>query len=284
MPRRRFPRRLFSAGADHDDRRWAPVRVEAAPTRPGLSSQPSGRPAGDARKSVPRRSGTRTSLPKNRVILIASPWADSRRRWRRGLADRFKVEEVGTYPNLEASIARFEPDALILDVSLLPIDGIGAVRRWSLVTKVLLVGGTSDETEVLSVWRAGAKGYCQRDSDPSLLRKAVDMVQNGEVWIGGRLAASLLEEPRLVDSQRRSPTGPPSGSLDGLTSRECEVARLVGGGARNKEIASELRITEATVKAHLTAVFRKLALSDRLHLGLLLAGHRVSRRSSAAAR
>src|SRR2546425_6892 len=170
MPRRRFPRRLFSAGADHDDRRWAPVRVEAAPTRPGLSSQPSGRPAGDARKSVPRRSGTRTSLPKNRVILIASPWADSRRRWRRGLADRFKVEEVGTYPNLEASIARFEPDALILDVSLLPIDGadavnreegnvqderigIGAVRRWSLVTKVLLVGGTSDETEVLSVWR-----------------------------------------------------------------------------------------------------------------------------------
>ena len=109
------------------------------------------------------------------------------------------------------------------------------------------------------------------------------MVQHGEVWVGSRVATWPLEEPPLVRGQPRTPMGTPNGSLGSLTSREREVARLVGGGARNKEIASALHITEATVKAHLTAVFRKLALSDRLHLGLLVAGRmRPSSRSSGA--
>ena len=258
---------------------------DASPTRPGMSNQQPDRLVRVSGKALSRRGGARPSLHKNRTILIASPSTDIRRRWRRGLADTIRVQEVGTYPDLEASMARRQPDALIVDVALLPIDGIGAVRRWSPLTKVLLLGRALEAPEAVSVLKAGARGYCQRDSDPWLVRKAVAMVQSGEVWVGSRVAASLLDEPQLAENHRRHPADPRRPLLDGLTSREREVARLVGAGARNKEIASQLRITEATVKAHLTAVFRKFGLSDRLHLALLLAGQsRQSYRSSAAAR
>lgn len=79
-----------------------------------------------------------------------------------------------------------------------------------------------------------------------------------------------VSELRSTESQPSNANVPVIGELDGLTSREYDVARLIACGARNKEIATRLHITEATVKAHLTAVFRKFGLTDRLHLGLLL--------------
>jgi DNA-binding NarL/FixJ family response regulator len=233
-------------------------------------------------KAGPRRSDPRDPFHKNQTILIASPSPDVRRRWRRGLVSRIRVQEVGTSADLQASIARHPPDVLIVDVALLPIDGIGAVRRWSAMTKVLLLGRALEEPEALSVLKAGARGYCQRDSEPSLVRKALTMLQRGEVWVGSRVATSFLDAPGFAERPRCPAVGA-NGFLGDLTSREREVACLVGGGARNKEIASRLHITEATVKAHLSAVFRKLALSDRLHLGLLLAGQeRDSSRPSGA--
>lgn len=284
MPRTTSARRSFSNGTALDDRRSVALRVEAAPYRPDVSGHRSGRSARNVRIPVARRSTLPASIQKNRTILIASPWTGCRRRWRRGLSERFRVRQAGTYPDLEASITRLQPDALVVDVSLLPIDGIGAVRRWSLMTKVLIASGTLDETEVRALLKAGAKGYCPRSSAPLQVRRAVETVQNGDVWIGGRPAFALLEDPRFNGRHRKPPAVSVNGSLDGLSSREREVARLVGGGARNKEIASQLRITEATVKAHLTAVFRKLDIAGRLHLGLFLARHAGADQTDNAAR
>ena len=67
-------------------------------------------------------------------------------------------------------------------------------------------------------------------------------------------------------------------SLDGLTPREKEIVQQIGGGSSNKEIAYHLHVSEKTVKAHLTSIFRKLGVSDRLHLALYVNGHRPSMR------
>jgi DNA-binding NarL/FixJ family response regulator len=217
-----------------------------------------------------RAGGTRAESHRSPTILIASPWHDVRRRWRRGLEGRFRVVEAGRHADLESGIARSRPKALLLDVLLLPVDGIGAISRWSPVTKVLLMVGAPDEAEAVSVLKAGARGYCRRDSGIAQVRQAVAVVQEGGIWIEGRVAARLVAELRSTESQPRNASVPMIGGLDGLTSREYDVARLIACGARNKEIATRLHITEATVKAHLTAVFRKLGLTDRLHLALLL--------------
>ena len=138
---------------------------------------------------------------------------------------------------------------------------------------------TSNDREGLAALKAGARGYCNLDMDPQLLKKAVSVVVKGEIWVARNVFAPLLEELTSL-TERRHKEFPPNldTRLDRLTPREREIAQLVGGGASNKEIAGRLNITEATVKAHLTAIFRKLGLSDRLGLALFVTEYnRVSR-------
>jgi DNA-binding NarL/FixJ family response regulator len=220
--------------------------------------------------TAPLSNGTRTESHRSPTILIASPSHDVRRTWRRWLEGRFRVVEAGRYTDLESRIASSRPHALVLDVLLLPVDGIGALSRWSPVTKVLLMVGAHDEAEAVSVLKAGVRGYCPRESGIALVRQAVDVVHKGGIWIESGVAARLVAELRSIENQRKNADVPPIEALDGLTSREHDVARLIACGARNKEIARRLHITEATVKAHFTAVFRKVGISDRLQLGLLL--------------
>ena len=122
---------------------------------------------------------------------------------------------------------------------------------------------------------AGVKGYCSLDIDPGLLKKAVQMVQKGEIWVGRRFISQLLDAlVALTEKQRTKSLPKPDESLDRLTPREREIVQLLGVGASNKEIGNQLNVTEKTVKAHLTSIFRKLGVSDRLHLALFVNGHR----------
>jgi DNA-binding NarL/FixJ family response regulator len=100
----------------------------------------------------------------------------------------------------------------------------------------------------------------------------VAVVQKGEVWIGRALVARIVDE---LGGAAVAPNGHLSGaSVSSLTSREREIAALVAAGGANKEIASQLGVSERTVKAHLTAAFRKLGVTDRLRLALFLNGTR----------
>ena len=262
MPLARVPEQSVEAGAGSHgpfrSDRVSSLVTDTSPWRGGT-------------KEVGSQERDPAHLRRNPRVLIASPSAEVRRRWRHGLPTRFSAEEIAARTALEQGIKRLRPDVLLLDVALLPIDGFGAVRRWSSVTKVVLLATTLDEGEAISALRAGARGYCPRDWPPSLTRKAVAMVHKGEIWTERRIIGRLLEELDLIERQRKPSVAVPDGSLDGLTFREREIAQLIGGGARNKEISSRLNITEATVKKHLTAIFRKLKLSDRLCLGLFLA-------------
>jgi DNA-binding NarL/FixJ family response regulator len=116
----------------------------------------------------------------------------------------------------------------------------------------------------------GASGCCNTYAAPEVLRQVALVVENGGLWIG----QSLLQ--RLVGSTSRAIEARAEAKVDTwsalLSERESQVAKLVAGGASNKEIADKLSITERTVKAHLSAIFEKLGLRDRLQLSLRING------------
>jgi two-component system NarL family response regulator len=160
-----------------------------------------------------------------------------------------------------------------VDAALFGARGAGelaALQRLSPATRFIVTSHHPAEREGLAAFRAGARGYCHRDLDPALLLKAVEVVQKGEIWAGRALVARLVEALGARPGRaRRSDAGT---RLGPLTRRERDIAGLVASGAANKEIASRLAVTERTVKAHLTAIFRKLGLTDRLRLALYVNG------------
>ena len=213
------------------------------------------------------------------MVLIASAAAKVRRRWTRVLHGGFSIHEVTERAALEQNLTRQKPSVLLLDLALPQLGGIGgvsAIQRLSPSTKIILLTSAPDDEEEMRALKAGVKGYCNRDTGPLLLRKAVDVVEKGEIWIERKVISHLLEELTSV-AERQQKDSPlhlqPNILLDCLTSRERQVAKLIGDGSPNREIAKRLNISERTVKAYLTSIFRKLNISDRLRLALLMFDH-----------
>ena len=221
----------------------------------------------------------RSDKKSQAVILIASAIPEIRKQWSHGLQDFYSIQEATKWENLRWSMTNHSPSVLLLDLALLQPNGnrIGSIfdlQRLSPSTKIILLASVCDEKEAINVFKTGVKGYCNKDIDPPLLKKAVEVVQKGEVWIGRKTISHFLSE--LTSHTVNRQKDPPSLSevcLDYLTPREHQIARLVGDGAHNKEIARGLNISERTVKAHLTAIFQKLQIPDRLRLGLFVANH-----------
>lgn len=128
-----------------------------------------------------------------------------------------------------------------------------------------------DEAIVMQSMAAGAAGCCNSFAAPDVLRQVALVVGNGGLWIGQALLQRLVDRTSRILSQRPAAMKNDDWSAK-LSEREAQVARLVAGGASNKEIARDLSIAERTVKAHLTAVFEKLGLRDRLQLSLRING------------
>lgn len=213
------------------------------------------------------------------LILIAGSSAKLRHQWRQGLPGRRVVHEVAERAELERSLTTLQPAVLFLDLALCTAAGVGevsALQALSPATKIVLFTENPDPAEGVSVLQVGAKGYCSQEIRPELLEKAVEMVQEGQIWVERSVIPYLLGELASAGGRKALSSSlepPPDSPLDCLTPRERAVADLIAAGGWNKEIACRLTITEATVKAHLTAIFRKLGVTDRLQLGLFLARH-----------
>jgi DNA-binding NarL/FixJ family response regulator len=208
------------------------------------------------------------------AILIASPDARVRRRWRQALKDMFAICEVGDFAKLQTNITRLRFSVVLIDMALSKQKGssdLKIIGRLSATSKIIALTSTPDEREEILVLEAGARGYCNSNIDPILLKKAVQMVQKGEIWVGRSVISTLVKKlvVRNESLQQQDPRAD-AVPLKNLTPREREVATLIGGGASNKEIATQLKIGEATVKAHLTEIFRRLGVSDRLELALYI--------------
>jgi two-component system NarL family response regulator len=165
---------------------------------------------------------------------------------------------------------------LLLDFDLTGLDSPRAIvqlRNLNPATGIVVLSDPVAEQVELELFKAGARGHCSRDIDPQLLKRIVVAIRLGELWIRRSMVPRLLDELGMrfagATPDRRSVIG----RLAFLTDREREIAALVGNGGSNKQIARQLDISERTVKAHLTEIFRKLGIADRLRLALLLASN-----------
>jgi two-component system nitrate/nitrite response regulator NarL len=211
------------------------------------------------------------------LVVIASPVAGLRKRCRQAIHKTYAVHEVGDREDLEKSVADRRPVAVLLDLTLPGLGGahgVASIQKLRTGPKIIVLTGAPDEREGIAVLKAGARGYCHRDIDGALLEKATDVVLKGEIWVGRKLIPHLLEELTVLTEQRRRDTPNKADErLGRVTPRERQIVDLLSAGASNKEIAKRLSVTERTVKAHLTAIFRKLGLSGRLQLALFALEH-----------
>jgi DNA-binding NarL/FixJ family response regulator len=129
---------------------------------------------------------------------------------------------------------------------------------------VVVLAEELDAGEAVRVLRAGAVGYCRAITAPRQFWEIALVVEHGGIWIEPELKRRIFSlAPASVTSGGRVKS-----NLTSLTSRERMVAEQVARGATNREIAAVLAITERTVKAHLSAIFEKLAVRDRVQLAL----------------
>jgi DNA-binding NarL/FixJ family response regulator len=221
--------------------------------------------------------GKSTSMKSKGLVLIASADDELRKGWTQPLQEGFAIKEVSERTELEAKLTDCKPSVLLLDPGLphlRDVASVSALQRLSPSTNIILFASGDDDQTAMEALKAGAKGYCSKDIEPSFLKKAVSAVQKGEIWIGRKIISQLLAElTSLSESRQKDSPQQTEMHINYLTPREQQIAIWVGDGAHNKEMAYRLKISERTVKAHLTSIFRKLQIPDRLRLGLFVAAH-----------
>jgi len=206
------------------------------------------------------------------AILIATRDTELEHRCRRAASAEHELELVTSAAALKERIAGREPTAILLDSELLekPIERqVGDIVNAASSARVIVLTPVFIEDEEIALLKAGAKGCCRRGIDPDSLQQVLTVTANGGVWVTRSLLPRLVSELRkYVDTHRKPPETPANDALAELTQREREIVRLIVEGASNKEVASSLNISERTVKGHLSNVFQKLGVADRLKLVL----------------
>jgi DNA-binding NarL/FixJ family response regulator len=173
---------------------------------------------------------------------------------------------------VRAAVDLHRPDVVLMDIRMPQLDGIAATRvlRSQPSAPAVVVLTTFDADEyVLRALRAGAAGFLLKDTPPAEIVRAVELVHAGDgmlspgvTWRLIALATGDDEEAARGDRAR--------GRLATLTARERDVALAVGAGRPNAEIAAELHVSVATVKAHVSRLLAKLEVDNRIQIALLV--------------
>jgi DNA-binding NarL/FixJ family response regulator len=160
-----------------------------------------------------------------------------------------------------------QPDIILLHESLDGVLGLDIISELISVTnppRLILITSLNDQQCHVRAVQMGAMGVVLAQQSPEVLYKAIEKVHAGEAWLDRSLIASFLAQksnghkPTAIDPQARK--------IALLSAREREVVSLVGEGLKNQQIADQLFLSEVTVRHHLTSIFKKLAVSDRLEL------------------
>ena len=206
-------------------------------------------------------------------LILASSDRNRATSWKQGLNDfsctTFVLDGMDGFLN---DVVRIRPDVLLLDSDLLILNNTVDLRVLSRIcteTRAIVLAGEISEDFEWTLLKAGVRGCCPNDLKPQDLKQVVLAVQQGELWIRRRLTSRLVDELGKTTSKNKAYRSK-FGLLHNLTQREFDIALRVSKGESNKQIAQECSITERTVKAHLTEVFQKLGVTDRLNLALFM--------------
>jgi two-component system nitrate/nitrite response regulator NarL len=179
------------------------------------------------------------------------------------------VQELTSLVQIEREFPTSRPHVVLIDWDLVPhdLESTDHVRKLSTRAAVMLLMYRADSNNTRVAFELGARGTLDKSCAPTIIRRAVQKVAKGGIWVERNAADELLEHvlspSNTIDDSRSR--------IEWLTRRERQIVDLVCHGYRNKRIADELHIAETTVCHHLTSVYNKLNVKDRL--GLLVFSH-----------
>ena len=163
-------------------------------------------------------------------------------------------------------IERVQPDVLVLDLFMPGTDGFEVLRqldRASVKVATVVLTGSENQPDYVQVVRLGARGLVLKGDAPEKLFAAIRAVADGELAFSEDVAQGVLLAMSVESQQERAT------NLHRLSDREKQIAYLVARGMKNKDIASQLTISENTVKRHLQSIFSKTGARDRLELAVI---------------
>ena len=189
------------------------------------------------------------------------------------------IEVVGAAADGEQAldlVAEHHPDAILLDLHMPVLDGIGAIRRLTAEhpeVAIVVLTTYADDSSVLDALRAGARSYLTKDADYTDIAQALHAAVGGLTVFDPRVHATLLAATAATAKPGSAAPGtvpPPAGKVpgaapvpDGLTQREAEILGMIARGMTNPEIAAQLFLSNHTVKTHISRIFAKTGSRDR---------------------
>jgi DNA-binding NarL/FixJ family response regulator len=174
-------------------------------------------------------------------------------------------------------IGREKIDIVILDLELgrhSALSFIPQLREAAKEARILVLTGARDSETHQKAAQLGAMGVVLKEDAADLLLKAIEKVYNGEAWLDRLTLGNLLWQ---ISSQSKDSIDPRAQKISSLTDREREVIALIAEGLKNKQIAERLFISPTTVTHHLSSIYSKLGVSDRLELVIYAFANRLAK-------
>ena len=171
-------------------------------------------------------------------------------------------------------VRTLRPDILLLDLAMPKMPGLETLRELTNEngpTRTIVLTGLIDKRQILEALQLGARGVVLKDAIADHLSACIRAVMQGQYWLEGRPVQNLVQVLHDLAAQ----TAKPPRKTFGLTARELEVITLITEGSTNKHIAQSFHISEETVNRHLTNIFNKLGVGNRLELALFALNHNL---------
>jgi DNA-binding NarL/FixJ family response regulator len=175
------------------------------------------------------------------------------------------VGEASSVAEAREVFDRVKPQLVLLDLDLGGETGLDLIQEFSSKgARVLVFTGIREPEQHQLCLRLGATGLIRKEESRNVLLKAIEKVHRGEIWFDRSMMSDVLSN--VLKQKNEKDSDPDAAKIASLTDRELQVIKLVSEGRKNKQIAERLFISDTTVRHHLTSIFSKLGVSDRLEL------------------